>query len=1029
MAFKCPHEQCESKKTWKASASLDAHINGHLNGAIAPTFEDARAFWQRWLDDNKKQQCDVCSNVVSKSHGRHSKCKRQPQRLVEEVPAQIAAPLPEAAPRGSVRVPPSASLPSWLEIVNCGNIPTKALPSPSCALKFVHCITKTFGYMRISTHDPRCEIGWKGYFMLVKCLLHTIPNRSGRRGLSATEINRRMDLWLNGDWDVLWRSALESAIPRKPPSDSKKSKAKRAIQLIAQERLSDASKALLSKGMAPNNAETLENLRSKHPVAPPPHVPDDLPPAFRATCEQVSAALKKFPKGSAPGFSRITAEVLRLAERFPDTKEFLPMLTDVVNRVLSGEVPASAVPIFAGGELIALNKCPGVRPIAMGDLVRKIATSCVVVAKKDDIRAFFEPLQFALGTKNGGELISYRVREYIEKNINNPDACIVQLDAINAWNTSNRALNLKLALQHFPDMARVAYMLYGEHSWLRYNGERAPFDSAEGVAQGCLLGVFLFALSVHCTVAQPVAQAFPSLEVHGWYADDSSFGGPIQTVFNAIKMVEVKGEDPNYGLNMTKCEVFFPITLSGGKPASDPFDARMKRATDGIVSLGSPIGTPKFVQDYVDTKVNAVKQLIDMIECLDNPQCQWLMMRNLSFGKLGSRLRTVPTELALPAAKKLDELVSTAFSRLVGVPWLTDFQFRTLSLGSKLGGLGVRSAQLHASAARVASFTSSRAQLIKLGGPPLTPPSDMAYTVQHLKSNLSAGFVIDLEKEYTQKGLSKAIDIELKNRLLDTAPTKRDRAALIARSAPHSAAFLRQIPTKAKWRMPDRYMTSLLRQRLGLPIGDVERPCPAPHCDKICDVYGVHAMSCMRSHDMIGKHNLICEFLAKKLRKVGYVARTEVQNLSVGPHTKERPADILVVNYERGRDRAFDVTVANPLKKSAIEETLKGDVLFAAKDLHTAKVNKYNELKPNVEVVPLAFQSLGGHTEQVSALILDIAKRLKHHKNKASSIIKCELIVKISFILMKGVAAQILKRCNDFPIDAPPHFVDIQYPV
>ena len=47
--------------------------------------------------------------------------------------------------------------------------------------------------------------------------------------------------------------------------------------------------------------------------------------------------------------------------------------------------------------------------------------------------------------------------------------------------------------------------------------------------------------------------------------------------------------------------------------------------------------------------------MFEMIENLDNSQCEWLMLRN----KLGTNLRTVPTALALSAALAVDKLVDS----------------------------------------------------------------------------------------------------------------------------------------------------------------------------------------------------------------------------------------------------------------------------------------------------------------------------------------------------------------------------------
>lgn len=572
---------------------------------------------------------------------------------------------------------------------------------------------------------------------------------------------------------------------------------------------------------------------------------------------------------------------------------------------------------------------------------------------------------------------------------------------------------LPLVVKHFPGLARIAHLLYADHSVLRYNHERASFGSEEGAAQGCLLGVFLFALSLTENVVKPISLEVPELEVHGWYADDGSLAGHTDDVFRACNVVLRTGPSIEYNLNMSKSEVFFPIWLSGGTPTSDPFDPRMKRAKEGVVTLGTPIGTDNFVKRYLANKVSGVQKLLEMIEKLDNPQCEWIMLRNSAFGKFGSRLRTVPTALALPAANAVDKIVADTFSRVVGAPNFNSTQKGFLHLS-----LGVRSAASHASAARLASMTSVHKEITNIGLPAIALPRDMDATVQHFKTQISAGFIFNQEVAHKQKALSTLVDSELKIRLMATLNT-REKATLLAFTAPHASAFLRQLPTSSQWKMPNELMITLLRLRLALPIAAAPRPCPVPKCNKICDEYGVHAMSCMRSHDMIGKHNLICDFLASKFRQVGYRTDNNVPNLTLGPHTKERPADFLVIRHSRDENHeftniAFDVTVANPLKRSAVNQTSAGKTLFAADALFDKKLAKYNTLAPGTKVIPLAFQALGGHRAEVSNEILALAQRLRFQRRIPVCAIQAELTAQLSFILMKGVAAQILKRCTPF---------------
>jgi len=160
---------------------------------------------------------------------------------------------------------------------------------------------------------------------------------------------------------------------------------------------------------------------------------------------------------------------------------------------------------------------------------------------------------------------------------------------------------------------------------------------------------------------------------------------------------------------------------------------------------------------------------------------------------------------------------------------------------------------------------------------------------------------------------------------------------------------------------------------------------------------------------MIARHNKIAQFLTRMLMRANYTGvRNEVPNLVLGPHSQQRPDDIFVESYH-GVATAFDVTIVNPINPSNLPQTLEKP-LGAAMKAHQAKLDKYIDIVPNVEVIPLCFQTLGGFTPSVHQLLKDIALRSQFVLKVPMSVTLNQLTLRLSCLLMRGVFHMVERR-------------------
>jgi len=104
-----------------------------------------------------------------------------------------------------------------------------------------------------------------------------------------------------------------------------------------------------------------------------------------------------------------------------------------VNLVIAGHCPTDVAPVFIGGRLLALNKkTGGIRPIAIGLTLRRLASKCANSFGIKKLSSYFYPHQLGIDTPGGCEAAVRSARRYIETLPQ--DHVLVKLDS-NAFNS------------------------------------------------------------------------------------------------------------------------------------------------------------------------------------------------------------------------------------------------------------------------------------------------------------------------------------------------------------------------------------------------------------------------------------------------------------------------------------------------------------------------------------------------------------------------------------------------------------------
>ena len=85
------------------------------------------------------------------------------------------------------------------------------------------------------------------------------------------------------------------------------------------------------------------------------------------------------------------------------------VLSAVARKLCTTFVDPAGVYAFVSCCLIALDKCPGVRPIGVGETVRRIIAKAVLSVLKEDIREAAGSSQLCVGQLSGCEVAIHSV--------------------------------------------------------------------------------------------------------------------------------------------------------------------------------------------------------------------------------------------------------------------------------------------------------------------------------------------------------------------------------------------------------------------------------------------------------------------------------------------------------------------------------------------------------------------------------------------------------------------------------------------
>ncbi|CAE7316738.1 unnamed protein product [Symbiodinium sp. CCMP2592] len=936
--------QCLLARAMILGAHIDAHLAGSLQGDVP----------EAWLQGRSRQRCMVCGLSVSIQHGVHPSCRPA---------ARAAMASPVEALHGD-----GIQLPSFQDII-AGCTPTlRHVPGRARHL-WARALTRALAAV-VHRND---ETSWRELLMLPQSVLDP-PRRGGKQHAKAAAVYTldRLKRWEDGERLLLWQTRQQPQRGRRRPL-SKTQRQDLATSLAREGFEGKACAALLSTGLAPEDPETTAAIRALHPVHASPAVPamHQLPPAPELVPDVVAKALRSFNAASAPSGLRV--QHLRDACAPGSSAALLEQLTAVLNLLAQGQACPTAAATLAGAGLVAIPKPHGgVRPIAIGEVLRRLTGKCLMHHVRNAAREHFFPAQLGVAVPAGAEVAVHSVRAWMDRHAAGRKI-LLKLDFENAFNCIKREAVFAAARDHFPALSRWAILL--DRYFLRLPSSPWCWNSEPAVAAAL-----------------------------------------VQTQRRAAAL--------GLRLNLKKCEVVATGDVAAGDLVGHLPDALLRRA-DGssrllrnFELLGAPIGDLASTAAHISSRVAGARTLLDAVGELEDPQVGLRLLRACAgHCRLVHSMRCAPPQAQADAFQEFDRLVQACFASLTGLH-LDAAQWEQAGLNFAQAGLGLRSTALDAPAAYLASVGGS-AQLCSrvdaefcLGAVPgrVDVQQALADLNQHAAGPLTASTALMLK----QKALTAGLDEFRWQRRLANCHLAA-QAVLRSEAEPGARAFLAATP-HGRRRMEPAAFVAELRQRLCMPDATQDEWCP--RCDCILDKFSYHAGLCSAGGERTLRHNALRDLLCTWVGRAGLHPEREKPQVLLPQRPEDhgldrrRPADIFVPSY-LGAPVAFDLAVTGPQRLETLAEASRKSLAAATAYVAVKKAHLDTAATcqaQGVRFLPLVAETTGAWEAEAAKVLTQISRAAAAREGADPAALHGELLQELCVVARSFRARAVLHR-------------------
>ena len=341
----------------------------------------------------------------------------------------------------------------------------------------------------------------------------------------------------------------------------------------------------------------------------------------------MAESIRSFPNGSAGGPDSLRPQHLKDLTS-PSAEgagvRLIQSLTAFINLVLQGETPLSVRHVFFGAILIPLGKKDtGVRPIAVGNTLRRLAAKCVSTKVAHSLGRSMAPHQLGCGTPLSCEAAAHDAHIYIQ-NLP-PGHVMLKLNFQNAFNTLRRDKMLNTVRESAPSLYSFIHSAYEKPSTL-FCGD-CTIQSSEGIQQGDPLGPFLFCLTIH-----PMVKSVES-EFRIFYLDDGTLGVKVNEVLWDLKLIEEEAAKLGLILNRHKSELICDEPLTRNEILEEAPGVQLVSFANAEL-LGAPIGGAQSTDNIIQGMAARLRLMGERLCLLQTQDALLLLQHSFAIPKV-----------------------------------------------------------------------------------------------------------------------------------------------------------------------------------------------------------------------------------------------------------------------------------------------------------------------------------------------------------------------------------------------------------
>ena len=267
-------------------------------------------------------------------------------------------------------------------------------------------------------------------------------------------------------------------------------------------------------------------------------------------------------------------------------------LTTFAKKIATSYVNPRHLSTYTACRLIPLDKCPGVRPIGIAEVCRRIVGKVLMKYTKPDLQQAVGPLQLCAGFASGCEGTFHAMKAIIEEN---ETEGMIFVDASNTFNKINQEATLFNCQTICPTLAPILINTHREPPSLFVDGEH--IQSSEGTTQGDPLGLAMYAIGI-----QPLVKTLTGIAKQAWYADDSAAGSTIANLKNWWDQISLLG--PKYGYHPNSSNTKLLVKSQFVDLARVIFEGSgIEVHSESEEYLGGAIGSSNFIEEYLKRKL------------------------------------------------------------------------------------------------------------------------------------------------------------------------------------------------------------------------------------------------------------------------------------------------------------------------------------------------------------------------------------------------------------------------------------------